>query len=612
MADSPDNRPLSKETRTSLVDTGWSDSESTVQISRDDLEKLVTAPAGADAPRELPRYEASPEDSSPDNDAAHPDDATKRISYAALLGGSQAGRGGPRRTDVPEMNDLPTLIAHQPLTEEVARVLALASVPSVDDAVEIEAVEIDEPLPSFEHEIDASFDKFEAAAASYAAPFGSTPDLEPSPRGKLESDPLPVLGFDDSDVTVRASLEVPSELPATTVPAPASTVLGPATTVPAPATTVPAPLLAPTAVASAPVPAPATMASTPATIASAAATPASAPPPPPSTPLGVPLALSAALQHPLAHTVQSENTAPFRAPVHPFEAHLPAGAIEHAESCAAPGLFAALAQRCSILGFRVPLAVLWLIPTALACAALGLLVTRSQGPSSAEASARPALPEAPARPPAEPSLHERVVRGDPGAYEALQRKSEAERSTADTLALAKGQVHVELRNLQLLKRDLEAGKANLSDEATRERLLAFVSDARTAPEALGVLAALPGSAGPDLLYEIWTGTKRSNETTQLARELLYKREIRARASEALAVALDLRAEPACEDIPAILRRAEAHADSRSLHLLGKLLVVRGCGSQGYKDCYPCLRTAQYEERIGETLKAARRRTRPKP
>lgn len=606
MADSPENRPLSKETRTSLLDTGWSDmppsseGDSTVQISRDELEKLVTVPPASDAPpRELPRYEASPDDGSSDNEAAHPDDATKRISYAALLGGSQAGRGGPRRAEV---HELPTLIAHRPLTEEVARALALEAVPSIDD----DAVEFDEPLPSFEQ---ASFDKFEEAAATFASPFGSAPDQGlPPTRRKLDSNPLPVLGFDDSDVTVRAVIEIPGEPPAPTLLAPAPTVAAPATTVPVPvtvltpATTVPAPVLsvvAPTAPA--PV-APAVLA--PAPVAPAAVQPA---------PAAIPLVPAIAPPHPLSHTVESEHAQSFRAPVHPAAAYLPApGMLALDEPREPPGLFAALGQRCSVLGLRVPLAVLWLIPTALAGAALALLVTEPRGAPALEVRTAAPLPEASASPAAEPSLRERVIRGDPGAYEALNQTAEGERSIADTLALAKGRAHMELRSLEQLKRDIEAGKANVTDEATRERLLGFVTDSRTAPEALGVVAALPGSNGPDLLYEIWTGTKRSNETTQLARELLYKRDIRAHATEALSVALDLRSEPECKDIPGILSRAEAHADWRSLHLLGKLLVVRGCGAQGYRDCYPCLRTAQYEQQIGETIKAARRRTRPKP
>ncbi len=611
MADSPEHRPLSKQTRTSLVDTGWSDEpplaegDSTVQISRDELEKLVTVAPGSDAPpRELPRYEAS-DDGASDNEAAHPDDATKRISYAALLGGSQAGRGGPRRAEV---HELPTLIAHKPLTEEVARVLALEAVPSLDD----EAVEFDEPLPSFEQ---ASFDKFEEAAATFASPFGSAPDAAAPPtRRKLDSNPLPVLGFDDSDVTVRAVIEVPGEPPATTVPAPPTTLAAPATTVPAPVTTLTAPVTvaAPAPASTAPAPVLSLVAPTePAAMAPVAG---AAPPMVPRAPVVIPQQPAPAALHPLSHTVESAHAQPFRASAPPPAVPWPAAAALALDEPPRepPGVFEALGQRCSILGLRVPLAALWLIPTALAGAALAVFVTEPGAtPAPAVQSAQPP-PEASAVPVAEPTLRERVIRGDSGAYETLKRTPEGQRTVADTLALAQGRAHVELRSLDQLKRELEAGKANVSDEATRERLLGFVTDSRTAPAALAVVAALRGPSGPDLLYEIWTGTKRSNETTQLARELLYKPEIRGRASEALAVALDLRSDPECEEIPAILPRAEAHADWRSLHLLGKLLVVRGCGAQGYRDCYPCLRNGQYEEQIGETIKAARRRARPKP
>ena len=100
MPDSPENRPLSKETRTSLVDTGWTDippsseGESTVQISRDELEKLVTVePVPDEPPRELPRYEASSDDSAPDNEPAHPDDA-RLLLHADRHGLLQHAGGG--------------------------------------------------------------------------------------------------------------------------------------------------------------------------------------------------------------------------------------------------------------------------------------------------------------------------------------------------------------------------------------------------------------------------------------------------------------------------------------------------------------------------------------
>jgi len=591
MADSPENRPLSKETRTSLLDTGWSDAppssegDSTVQISRDELEKLVTVAPGSDAPpRELPRYEASHDDNTAENQAAHPDDATKRISYAALLGGSQAGRGGPRRP-APEVHELPTLIAHQPLSEEAARALALAAVPSIDDAVEI-----DEPLPSFEQEVEPAFEKFERAAAALAAPYGGAPaEPVPAPRRKLDSNPLPVLGFDDSDVTVRAVIEIPPEA---TVPAPVPRAVAPAS-VPQAAVPPSAPLFAQPLVASPAVAAPTEV-------------PPFGAPPFGAPPFGAPPFVAPIAATPLV------SAAGLRGPLHPALTTRVADDMLALEAPAEPpGLFRALGQPCSIFGVRVPLAVLWLIPTALALGALVVLLTAARVDTAPEVRAAPPPPEASAKAP-EPSLRERAARGDLAAYETLNRVAERERSTADALALAKARAYVELRNLEQLARDIQAGRAKVADETTRERLLAFVTDARTAPEALAVLAQLPGPDGPDLLYEVWTGTKRSNETTQLAHELLYKPEVRQRASEALAVALDLRGDPACQDIPEILPRAKAHADWRSLHLLGKLLVVKGCGTDNRQDCYPCLRTVQYEEAIGDAIKVVRRRPRPKP
>jgi hypothetical protein len=220
-------------------------------------------------------------------------------------------------------------------------------------------------------------------------------------------------------------------------------------------------------------------------------------------------------------------------------------------------------------------------------------------------------PVLPAEPAKAPSLHERVVRGDREAFDALNHVAEPTRSVSDAVALAKGRAALELKRLEELERQIKAGKTPAADEVVREKLLGFVNDARTAPEALAVVSALPGQEGPDMLYEIWTSTKRTNDMTQLARELVYKPEIRKRASDALNVALDLRAEPACEQIPEILPRAEQHGDYRSLHLLGKLLAAKGCGVEDRDDCYPCLRTAKTEDSIFEAIKAVRRRPRLK-
>lgn len=260
----------------------------------------------------------------------------------------------------------------------------------------------------------------------------------------------------------------------------------------------------------------------------------------------------------------------------------------------------------------MPVGVVWLVPTVLALGATALAVRASSAPdapSTPTTVAAPPVPETPAV--QEPSLQERAAAGDPTAIETLSKKPESERSVAEAVALAKARGVLEIRRVEALRRKLAQNPTLVEDEATREELLQYVMDSRTAPEALSAISELPGSVGPDLLYEIWTGTKKSNDTTQLAKELVYKPSVNARATDALRVALDLRREQSCDAVVEVLPRAEKFGDWRSLHLLGKLLLTKGCGNQEREDCYPCLRTPAHEESIGEAIKAVRGRPRPK-
>jgi hypothetical protein len=210
-----------------------------------------------------------------------------------------------------------------------------------------------------------------------------------------------------------------------------------------------------------------------------------------------------------------------------------------------------------------------------------------------------------------PSVSERAAAGDLDALRKLTSVPEQKRSIADAVAVAKGSAALAARDVQVIRAKLKQDREFAKSDQAKERLFDYVADPRIAPEALVVISELPSPLGPDLLYEIWTGTKKSTATTRLARELLYKPGVRAGASEALNVALDLRAEPACADIPAILPRAEQAGDWRALHLLGRLLLPRGCGQDSQTDCFPCLRDAETRTKINLAIKAARGRRRPK-
>lgn len=130
------------------------------------------------------------------------------------------------------------------------------------------------------------------------------------------------------------------------------------------------------------------------------------------------------------------------------------------------------------------------------------------------------------------------------------------------------------------------------DLAVQTELLALAADPLTSRRALTAMTKLNGSLGPDLLYEVWTGTPARNDTTELARALVYSKDVSSKASPALAVALELRSAETCEQHAAILPKASASADRRSVHLLTKLLARRGCGPKKTEDCFACLRAEQ--------------------
>ena len=118
---------------------------------------------------------------------------------------------------------------------------------------------------------------------------------------------------------------------------------------------------------------------------------------------------------------------------------------------------------------------------------------------------------------------------------------------------------------------------------------------------------LPLSA--DLLYEMWTGTVVRNGATELARSLVFSKEVRAKASPELAVALDLRIAETCEQNQQLLPRVLDKGDRRSLALLAKLSRRFGCGSNKRLDCYPCLRD---DKAVDDAMTAVKKRREPKP
>jgi hypothetical protein len=272
---------------------------------------------------------------------------------------------------------------------------------------------------------------------------------------------------------------------------------------------------------------------------------------------------------------------------------------------------AAFRQRVSVHEIQVPLWTLFSVGVGLALLLGGGVAALALGaaPTEAPFPVPSAAASAAVAPSAGPStLAERAAHGDATALRQLQEREPEDRSVDESFAVARGRELEQRTELEQLARRVRDKPALASAPDTLQRLLEFVANQRTATEALKVVADLPGSIGPDILYEIWTGTRQRNETTRLAEELVYSREVRAKASPALLVALDLRRAEDCDVVATILPRAIQHGDSRSLRMLAKLVRRRGCGPRKSKDCYPCLGDG---ELITDAINAVRKRRAPK-
>jgi hypothetical protein len=241
-------------------------------------------------------------------------------------------------------------------------------------------------------------------------------------------------------------------------------------------------------------------------------------------------------------------------------------------------------------------------------------------PAATEVAPAPSLvdapsPTVPATATARPStLIERAKEGEPAAIEELANRPPTERTIAETMALAEGRAIDKQRKLEDLRKTILAEPELLKDKEQVARLRELVDDRDTARPALSLIAELPGPLGPDLLYDVWIGTRERTETTALAEELVYSEEVRSKASPALQIVLELRQEENCEKVIELLPRAREHADRRAIGQLKRLQLRRGCGDDERDDCYPCLRTLDYEQGtvgVKTALTVARRRLPPK-
>jgi hypothetical protein len=193
--------------------------------------------------------------------------------------------------------------------------------------------------------------------------------------------------------------------------------------------------------------------------------------------------------------------------------------------------------------------------------------------------------------------------------EALEARKAEELTKDEALALAAARRSREVTRIAHLRQKLSRDPGLFKDAALMTELRRAAEDPLTAPDALSAMAEAPGPISADLLYEMWTGTVVRNSATELARSLVFSKEVRAKASPELAIALDLRIAETCEQNRDLLPRVLEKADRRSLSLLAKLARRYGCGPNKRLDCFACLRE---DKAVEDAMAAVKKRREPKP
>jgi hypothetical protein len=203
------------------------------------------------------------------------------------------------------------------------------------------------------------------------------------------------------------------------------------------------------------------------------------------------------------------------------------------------------------------------------------------------------------------SLLEKAAAGEPTALATLEQKKPRELATDEALAIARGKIAQDVAAVKKLRERLSADPGLAKDKKVIADLLRFAHGRETSQDALATMAAVPGPLSADLIYEVWTGTAQRSNATELARAILLGKDVRAKASPALSVALDLREATTCEENLALLSRAIEKGDKRALVPINRLGRRDGCGPNKKKDCYPCLREGDLWKRAFNAVRTRR-------
>jgi len=158
--------------------------------------------------------------------------------------------------------------------------------------------------------------------------------------------------------------------------------------------------------------------------------------------------------------------------------------------------------------------------------------------------------------------------------------------------------------LQVL-RTLVKIDANAVDDKLIDAVVGATLRSETADEAFAMLEGSLGPRGVDALVDLSTSKAMPPSIQKRAAKSLARQDVRANASPATSVMLDLKSAKKCEDKRELLQRVEESGDARVLPSLKAMKSPRGCGFMGMRDCFSCLRK---DTSLDDAIKAVEARS----
>jgi eukaryotic-like serine/threonine-protein kinase len=184
----------------------------------------------------------------------------------------------------------------------------------------------------------------------------------------------------------------------------------------------------------------------------------------------------------------------------------------------------------------------------------------------------------------------RATREGAEALEALAVAHPTDARIPRALYSAYAEAHRPVDALRVIARLVELEKSAASEQGVVAAVTSAALSGGTGADA--AFALLEGERpmneqGVDILYEIATrGGPSPGKTRALLS--LAKPAVRAHATPATLVALEVREAKGCAARRALLKRARDVGDARTLAALRPLTATRGCGFLGLGNCHKCL------------------------